>query len=201
MRNEKQKAKTETLLARDLLARGWTRSLIDQFAPVPDQTPHRRGGGHYCVYHKKRIEKLEARRDWQELQAKSVARRPAAEKGVATKTAQLRAVADAIPLNLSVPTDCIGEAIADYNGRSRERDSERRASSSDDQAFLRRITGNYLRHERCNYEYALARIKRRCGSGEVYFALRARFQEEIEVCLDKLFGDYPLASPTVQTDP
>ena len=53
-------------LKKDLLRRGWTEGLIKRFLGQPDDTPHRYGGGYYCVYHAARVRQAEANPEWQQ---------------------------------------------------------------------------------------------------------------------------------------
>lgn len=53
-------------LKQELLARGWTPGLINRFLGAPDETPHRYGGGHYCVYLGDRVKEAETKHEWQE---------------------------------------------------------------------------------------------------------------------------------------
>src|SRR5579859_7878074 len=57
--------KKATLLKQDLIARGWTRSLIERFLGEPDDMPHRYGGGHLCIYDEDRVLAAEASPEWQ----------------------------------------------------------------------------------------------------------------------------------------
>ena len=51
-------------LKSDLTKRGWTPALIARFLGGPDETPHRYGGGHYCLYAIDRVTAAEDSAEW-----------------------------------------------------------------------------------------------------------------------------------------
>lgn len=64
---------TTMLLKRDLIARGWTDRLISDLLGGPDQQPHRRGGGHYCLFDEQRVQNAEQGVAFREHQEKRAA--------------------------------------------------------------------------------------------------------------------------------
>ncbi len=104
-------------------------------------------------------------------------RRASAAKAVATKTAQIQAYVESV--KIEVPTfefdHLIDAACENYN----ERSFEFTASPSSDDAFLHRITVNYLRHCCTGYERELRRLAGRVGVSDAYVTLKCRILDEI----------------------
>lgn len=72
----------ETFLKQDLLLRGWTPGLIKRFLGEPDETPHRNGGGHYCIYSRRRVLAAEAELEWQQAVEHRQNRKPKPPKAI-----------------------------------------------------------------------------------------------------------------------
>ena len=79
---EDHMADRDDFLKSELFARGWTPSIIRDFLGQPDETPHRRGGGHYCLYRKHRVYDAEARPDWREAVERRKKRETAPPKSI-----------------------------------------------------------------------------------------------------------------------
>lgn len=170
--------------AADLKRRGWTDSLIKEFSPSPDDTtpnPWYRSAPPIRLYLKDRIASIEASSDFQE-QIKLIRRRKqAAARAVNTKLDRLRQQIEA--WQPSVPRLEMGELIEraceSYNSHKLDLLIERGydytpATPESDEAFLDRITVNYLRHNLTSYERKLARQYCKVGVRQSYVMISRR---------------------------
>lgn len=179
-----------------LIRAGWTATLVSRLLGEPDQRKKVFGRTvPLALYEVARIEQAEVGADFALAQASVAKRKVAAAKAVATKTANLMAAIEAMPITVERLglADVKRQAIDSYNMRSR---SDSFASIADDPAFLERITVNFIRHELSEYDVALweaagktgiaravAEIRRRVYSAiaQAYPALSAECERQIEV--------------------
>lgn len=178
-----------------LIRAGWTATLASRLLGEPDQRKKVFGRTvPLALYEVARIEHAEAGADFALAQASVAKRKVAAAKAVATKTANLMAAIEAMPITVERLglADVKRQAIDSYNMRSR---GDSFASIADDPAFLERITVNFIRHELSEYDVALweaagktgiaravAEIRRRVYSAiaQAYPALSAECERQIE---------------------
>ena len=183
--------KTE-LITRDLLARGWTRSLIARFLSQPDRTvgnPHYRCAADMKLYSLARVEQIEATPEFRAARAKLAGRRAGAARATATKLQKTLDLAARTRIPTLRPLDreaVIEKACANFNSRLRQREwdwglDSRDATPDSDPSFLARITVNYLRHKLTPYDRTLDRLAGRVGVGDACDVIRARVYEAIRV--------------------
>ena len=171
----------------DLIARGWTKTLIERYLGDPDAlktNPNYKSGPPMRLFAVSRVEETETRI------------RPEFEKVIALRERRSRSALQAaqrnrdtlgewartvkIELPRTKPDKLIKEAIEHYNERQIERDRDRTASLGDSWEFLRRITCNYVRHCLTDYEKQLDDIGGKVGNKKAYQILRNRLNRAIK---------------------
>ncbi len=158
---------------------GWTATLVSRLLGEPDQRKKVFGRTNpLALYALARIEQAEATADFAQAQAGIAKRKIAAAKAVATKTANLMAAIDAMPITVERLglTNIKRQAIDSYNRRSR---GDSLATNSDDPAFLDRITLNFIRHELTEYDLALLEVARKTGVALAVTRIRRRVYSAI----------------------
>lgn len=158
----------------DLKTRGWTDSLIRRFLPEPDSYGYSRYG-YSCLYSASKVQSIESSTEFAEARAKAKVRQLAAKKAVKTKRRQTRTmVAD---IKLTVPqleeAELVAQACQNYNSLGVRRGREE-ASSQSDEAFLKRISVNYLRHRLSPYEEYLESLYGRVGRKSAYGPIKQK---------------------------
>jgi len=161
--------------------RGWTASLITTFLGEPDQTapnPHYQRAAPMRLYAMDRVHQAEASDEFKVAQAKTKSRQAGAAKAVETK--RQAALQHVKGLNIEVvrlDRDTVTRrAVNSYNSHwlNHRGRSGLMASPASDQAFLSRITVNYIRHELTQYDRHLEEVARRVGCQDAVDEIRAR---------------------------
>jgi len=158
---------------------GWTATLVGRLLGEPDQRKKMFGRTMpLALYAVARIEEAEAGAYFAQAQASIDKRKTAAAKAVATKTAKLMAAIDAMPITVQRLglANVRKQAIDSYNTRSR---GDSFASQADDQAFLQRITVNFIRHELTEYDVALWEVAGKTGIARAIAEIRRRVYSAI----------------------
>lgn len=158
---------------------GWTAALVSRLLGEPDQRKKVFGRTvPLALYSVARIEQAEAGSEFAQAQASIAKRKVAAAKAVATKTAKLMAVIEAMPITVDrlSPAKVRMQAIDSYNMRSR---GDSFASNANDPAFLERITVNFIRHELTEYDVALWETAGKTGNAHAVAKIRCRVYSAI----------------------
>jgi hypothetical protein len=179
--------------AKLLKERRWTEAGIKKFLGEPDATkpnPKYKSAAPMQLYHLDRVEAAEQTSEYLAWKAKSETRRKAASDAVSTKKASLHATIER--WRPEVPVLDVAKlrrkAIANYNSHReeravsgvRERDWDwTPATESSDEAFLARITVNYVRHVLTPYDGLLAALSGKVGVKEAKELVRARVYDVI----------------------
>lgn len=162
-----------------LIRAGWTATLASRLLGEPDQRKKVFGRTvPLALYEVSRIEQAEAGADFALAQASVAKRKVAAAKAVATKTANLMAAIEAMPITVERLglADVKRQAIDSYNMRSH---GDSFASIADDPAFLERITVNFIRHELAEYDVALWEAAGKTGIARAVAEIRRRVYSAI----------------------
>jgi hypothetical protein len=168
----------ETLSKSQLEERGWTDAGIRKFLGEPDATrpnPKYKSAAPMSLYQLDRVEAAEQTPEYLVWKAKSQTRRDAASGAVMTKKASLRAMIER--WRPEVPVLDVAKlrrkAIANYNSHREQQAGVGEgdwnwtpATESSDEAFLARITVNYVRHVLTNYDGLLAALHGKVGVKE-----------------------------------
>lgn len=159
-----------------LLARGWTRTMIDRLLGPPDAIDRRCGEQRFCFV-PQRVHAAESTEEFLERKRRAQLRNHAMQAAIAAR--RKTAVAAASNVVLSVPrmtsSALTHRAIRAYN-RTTER---RRATTTSDRTFLAYITVHWLCHQVPEYARAIAATKGQVGRWEAYYRLRSRLLEAI----------------------
>jgi hypothetical protein len=183
------KSPGETLSKAKLKERGWTEAGIKRFLGEPDGTkpnPKYKNGAPMSLYQVARVEAAEQTPEYLAWKAKK--RRDGAARAVRTKKALLHATIER--WRPEVPVLDIAKlrrkAIANYNSHReeravvRERDLEwTPATERSDEAFLARITVNYVRHVLTPYDGLLGTLHGKVGIEEAKELVRAKVYDAI----------------------
>jgi hypothetical protein len=175
----------------NLKERGWTEAGIRTFLGEPDATkpnPKYKSAAPMSLYQLDRVEATEQTPEYLAWKAKSEKRRDAASDAVTTKKANLRATIERwrpeVPV-LDVAT-LRRQAIANYNSHREQRAGLGEgdwnwtpATESSDEAFLARITVNYVRHVLTPYDGLLGTLHGKVGIKEAKELVRARVYDAI----------------------
>lgn len=183
----KQNLITKTALKQE---RGWTDKLIDTFLRKPDAektNPKYNCAPSMKLYDLARVEAIEATADFQRLKGIVAKRQNAARKATATKEAKVRDYVDSVTIRLPSLSrrELIQRACDDYNERQEVRAElgltacDMKATPDSDEAFLDRISVNYLRHRMTKYDRALDHMKGKVGVSDAYQDIRAKIFDEI----------------------
>jgi hypothetical protein len=158
---------------------GWTATLVSRLLGEPDQRKKVHGiTNPLSLYAVTRIEQAEATADFAQSQEGIAKRKIAAAKAVSTKTANLMAAIEAMPVEVKQLrfVDVKRLAIDSYNMRSR---GDSFATNVDDPAFLDRITVNFIRHELSKYDTALWEVAGKTGVAHAVVKIRRRVYSAI----------------------
>jgi hypothetical protein len=181
-----------------LRGRGWTPAMLKRFAPEP-RIKRRRFGGHLCLYPRDQVLAIEESEDWKAAAAVGAKRSAAGRATAARAAAELVETVQELKLRLVVPAGALDKAIDSYNFRQFERmrwdDGRPGASRSSSPHFLRRIVGNYLRHECSNYDHVCRAIRARPGTAKAYETLRQRIDAEVEAAVERVLSEGKPSSP------
>ncbi len=155
--------------------RGWTDTMVRRFLPKPDQTRpnprYRRAGAPMKLYALDRVERIEATAEFATACEEGAGRRAGAKMAVGTKRARAIKIATTTVIQPLVPLemdDVIRRARTHYDNRRRDRDDSGSGgycgnygpesgdeAEAREEAFVRRITVNYLRHQKTDYDRVL----------------------------------------------
>lgn len=167
-----------------LKGRGWTRSMIDRLLGEPDElraNPCYRSAAPMRLYRAERVEAAEASAEYGAIKAVA-ARRSAASAAAAAKRADAL-MDEAYEFEPTVPKMPIGtlvdRACEAYRTLQLERGRDGWAGPNHEPQFLARICGNYLRHERSEYEQRLYVQRGKPGVAEAYEIVRKAVDAEI----------------------
>ena len=174
----------------ELKERGWTDGLIQAHLGKPDKlspNPVYKSQPPMRLYSQSRVSEVECDPELQAKLAKSLAskekRSASAQKAVETKKkAAIEWVESQFIKIPQIPyKKLINKACDSYNFHQieRGRDDFRSARLDSDASFLCRITYNYIRHERTNYEQMLEQLFGKTGTKEAYQALRVKIDAAI----------------------
>lgn len=180
--------KEQCYSGKDLLARGWTKSIIAKFAGAPDiEIPFRFMGNDVIAkyYSKASIELIEKSDEFIEQFEKSKTRKESAVKAVETKVNAIIEFAWTVPIEITFQDSSLvkitKQAIHHYN--ERQWDFEHCdaifANVNSDKKFLARITVNYLRHCRSTYDNSLEYYSGKVGVDEAYCIIKTRILSAI----------------------
>jgi len=165
---------------------GWTDAAIKRFLGEPDKrvpNPHYKSGPEMKLYAVARVLEIEKAPAWQEWLAASASRKRGAQTAVETKRVKLIEYAEAMRITVpEMPRDKV-TALACRHYNMRSRDDDMPADKNSDEAFLERISVNYLRHQMSSYERQLMAVYGKVGVEEgvriirrkVYAAIAAAY--------------------------
>lgn len=162
-----------------LLRNGWSKTLIAKLLGEPDARKKMSGRTNpTCLYRIERVIDAEASEAFVLAQDKLAKRRAAATIAVKTKTDDLMAAVESMPISVRVLEAATLQklAIRAYNDFSR---NDNFASHGDDPLFLERIQVNFIRHELTQYDHALERTAGKTGKQKAISAIRARVYDAI----------------------
>jgi hypothetical protein len=160
-----------------LLERGWTRTMVRDLLGEEDQrrrNPFYRKAAPMRLWSLERVIAAESESAFAELQAAYARRRDAARAAARERARELRAWAQTVRIRVDrMPAGvAIARAIESYND-SNYLSGEEAGPWSDD-AFLARITVNYLRHESTPYDRDMDKRRGQPGVREARSILRKR---------------------------
>jgi hypothetical protein len=179
---------------KQLIERGWSAKLVNDFLGEPDDE-HRLG--YYCYEHRyflSRVERVERKEDFKSAQEKYLKRRASALEVAKERAARQIEAAKTTPIRVREISaeDALDEAIYLYNAQNRGRrydddDYYREPASRDSDAlFLERITVNYIRHNLTTYDSKLFAQKGKVGGSDAIPIIRRRVFEEIALAFPNL---------------
>lgn len=160
---------------------GWSRSLIQKILGEPDErVPMYGRSGEYCIFKEQRVLDAEASDVFLSAQEALAKRKNAAAKAIETKKAKLIDIVNEMRISVIKLSDdkLLNEAICSYNSINSMRDFGGACLSSD-QAFLQRITVNFIRHELTSYDANLAVVANKTGGEEAVMLIRKKVYKEI----------------------
>ena len=178
-----------TILSRD----GWTRSLVDRFLGAPDamkENPHYKQAAPMRLYGWLRVVEAERTPEFVAAVEVSTRRRISAKSVAMKREAELLQKVRTMPIAVpDLPLDKMRRAaIESYNERALDMESDRWADGSSDRTFLNRITVNYIRHERTEYDSTIAEeLRPRPGVDEAVQILHDRINQLIRLRYPALF--------------
>jgi len=171
----------EDCIQSDLLARGWTKRIIDRLLVSPDEILHRRGGGTINIYRAARVNAAEQSDEFARLLAEAAPRKAAAAKAVDTKMQNMVEHIKTAKLEI-IPNKTDSEihdlAYLTHGGRYQGKLGEFRWSNH--------VARNCIRHNLTNYEELWDLINRGYTGQKAYDILRKR----IDALVDKTYPRY-----------
>lgn len=171
----------------ELEARGWTKSLIKKFLPEPHDIKYFKYGCQYFYDHLT-VGKIEETEEFKTLQQIALRRRAS---GIAATEKRKQDYLDYLKNKMPVrvrrvePDQLLIDAIDSYNSHRLARWERRNfhedyysepATKHSCEAFLERITVNYIRHNLTSYDALLSRQKGKLAK-----------QEAIEIVQERVF--------------
>lgn len=190
MKKENTKERTHIARATVKKERGWTELLLKRFLKAPDlivDNPHYKSSPPMRLYSIVRLQAIEATPEFKVMMESANGRKKKANKAVDTKRNRIMAHVNA--LKIDVPEMAEEElkkrAVKSYNDFK-----ERKAMDHDDwefepatvdadDAFLNRISLNYLRHHCTRYENELRNIFGKVGVDQAYEILKEKINNAI----------------------
>jgi hypothetical protein len=161
--------------------RGWTDSLIQEFAQVPDKqypNPHSKKAGNVCLYSLDRIITIEESAEFKAKNEMVSMRKASAAKAVLTKIEQLKSACAGYKPNLhKLEYEELKERAITHHI---EHKSEKRKYFGTIEYSLNRIMTNYARHMLSDYEYQLKSIRGKVGKEESYHIIRDIINQAIK---------------------
>lgn len=186
------KTSTDYITKAQVVARGWTESMVKKFLGEPDATktnPMYKCAAPMKLYDVKRVERIERSKSFREYMEAAAARKASARKAVTTKLEKALNYAKSVEIEIPAMdyTEVVKRACRAYNDwRQYDRNgfldidfipADPRHSDAD---FLRRITTNYLRHECSSYDEHLCELFGKTGVNEAHDILQRRINDEIK---------------------
>jgi len=182
---EPTRQRASHLTATDVVSReGWTKSALDRFLGEPDAlrpNPKYRNAAPTRLFNLTRVLEVEASEDFATFVEKNAGRRAGAARAVETRTSQLLAEVEAIPITLREQRslDQVRDAafrswMDEARTRAEQRGEYFEYSGDHSDDFSNRITVNYLRHERTTYDSALDHLYARVGKDQAYVLVKSR---------------------------
>ena len=170
---------------KDLLTRGWTKTLVNKFLPVPHDTKPNyfyRSAAPVKLYKIKVVEQIENSNCFQKDIKKTRKRQNSAKKAIKTKKENLMNKVNSIEFKiLFLPRKkLLQKSINHYNERQYELGKDNIIVDNNcDQNFLERIQVNYIRHVLTTYDNKLHDIFAKVGTDEAYIKIRNKIYKEI----------------------
>lgn len=186
MDKTKQKKKVEYLSKTGLRERGWTESMIKKFLGKPDDertNPHYKCAPSVKLYLLKRVEKIEAKEEFQKAIEKSKIRSEKMRQVAENKRDEI--LEYVLDLDIEIPVygkeELYQKACWSYNNFHDLRDNDYTpATLNSDKEFLNRITINYLRHNCTIYENELEKMFGCVGVQEAHNLLQTKINDAIK---------------------
>jgi hypothetical protein len=180
---------TKMVALRELREQGWTDLLVKQFLPIPDDVrpnPHYPTAAPMKLYARRRIEAIEATKDFKKAKREASKRQGASRKAVETKREKSLEWARALPMP-ALPDapreELLRLAIDSYNNYWAWRDDAgaKWASVHDSEELLQKIAVNYVRHKLRDYESRLLQAFGRAGREEAAAVIRDKILDAIGI--------------------
>lgn len=168
-----------------VLSRGWTKSIIKKFYPICDKeatNPHYKCASPMKLYSLAKVEQIEKTEEFKNTLIKSEKRKLSAKKAVQKKWDE--AVEFAENVDIKIPyiqqKKLYNLACSSYDDWQCSRGNyDNSAFCSNNEAFLKRIQINFLRHECTNYESILDEWYGMVGVQAVHAIIQSRINDEI----------------------
>lgn len=177
----------EVYISKSLLKlnRHWTDGLIKKFLGEPDKlevNPCFKSAAPMCLYSMKKVKRIERRKTFKEAKAKSENLQRAALERAEKKRKE--AIEFAKNVRIDIPQlkkgKTVGAAISQYNRHAKFfKNTDDYVSRDSNWGILRRITINYIRHNKTLYEYWLRKTFGKVGVHEAHDILKERINEKI----------------------
>lgn len=174
------KLSEESLLRRSQLQeRGWTPAMIRDLLGEPDEhrdNPVYKSQPPMALYSLNRVEAVEATSAFQVRASKGRQRSTVGKRGAAARRKETLAWAEAVQIRVPLEEAVAEKAVAAYNARkaARARDDWEPATLDSGEAFLQRITVNYIRHRLTDYDGLLVAKYGAVGVEEARHLIRRR---------------------------
>jgi hypothetical protein len=180
-RKRKLPAVRETIGRPKLKERGWTDGLIKKFLPRPyktEENSYYKSGPPQKLYLLSRVEKIEQSPEFLEAKEQTMKRQASSQKAVETKREKLEQYLETVVIEVPVldEAELLSAACKEFNA---DGTSDSYASPHSGQAFLDRITVNYLRHQLTRYEEELEAIAGKVGAQDAYLTIFRKVIEAI----------------------
>lgn len=167
------------------LIQRWSKKLVEAFFPkcsLERRNPRYKRASPMQLYDLKEVEKIERRKTFKEASEKASRKKAVAQKVADCKRQRLIELARTISINLpDMDKDsAIKLACHHYNQRNQMACHDyTEATPSSDEAFLKRITTNFLRHQCTRYDTELGNFFGKVGVQEAHKILKERINRAI----------------------